>query len=287
MLHPPSPSHPPSSCSSLHPYHPPLTPIFISILMLQPPAPSPSTIPCSVLLPGTHTPSSPVLSPTRDHTAVKLGASQQQTLPHSGHQSHSMPQFPHPQCQSPHLTGLSPALSFGSHQGMQPAHRRNNNPIPKAFSALLRSVNCPLFEDGQWQASSRPRASTHHNTKSHDTTAFPKYRASITRRKSLGLLPLIGPTFPGAASQQPPSAKNHESDLQEGEKKRGKKKDKISLKSLISWELVSTEPSGPRRATTRLGVCSHQHGTKGYQLATSMWLRHHDAIPIAWWDKQP
>lgn len=224
-LHPRAPpSIPiPSSCSSLHPYHPPPTPIFISILTLQPPAPSPSTIPCSVLLPGTHTPSSPVLSATRDHTAVKLGASQQQTLPHSGHQSHSMPQFPHPQGQSPHLTGLSPALSFGSHQGMQPAHRRNNNPIPKAFSALLWSANCPLFEDGQWKASSRPRASTHHNTKSHDTTASPKYLASITRRKSLGLLPLIGPTFPGAASQQPPSAKNHESDLQEGEKKEEKK----------------------------------------------------------------
>lgn len=71
-----------------------------------------------------------------------------------------------------------------------------------------------------------------------------------------------------------------------GRKKR-KKKDKISLKSLLSWELVSTEPSGPHRATTRLGSCSHQYGTKGYQLATSMWLRHHDAIPIAWWDKQP
>lgn len=224
VLHPPSPSHPhaPAFILIIHPQ----PPIFISILTLQPPAPSPSTILCSVLLPGTHTPSSPVLSPTRDHTAVKLGASQQQTLPHSGHQSHSMPQFPHPQGQSPHLTGLSPALSFGSHQGMQPAHRRNNNPIPKAFSALLWSANCPLFEDGQWKASSRPRASTHHNTKSHDTTASPKYLASITRRKSLGLLPLIGPTFPGAASQQPPSAKNHESDLQEGEKKRGKKRTK-------------------------------------------------------------
>lgn len=214
-FHPPSPSpsHPPSPCyiltlqpSSLSstPTLPSSSPLSCSNLQPHPPSSIPISIPFHhPLLCAAHTPSSPVLSPTRDHDAAKQRTSHSQTLPHSGHQSCSMPQFPYPQRQPPHLSIVAPALPSGSHQGVQSAHSRNNNPIPKELSALLRAANCPLFEDDQWKASSRPRTSTHHSTKSHNTAAFPKYLASITRRKSFGFLPLIGPTFPGAASQQP------------------------------------------------------------------------------------
>lgn len=83
--------------------------------------------------------------------------------------------------------------------------------------------------------------------------ASSKHPARITRRQSPGLLPLIGPTFSGAAFHQPPSAKNHESDLREG--RGGGGEGKICFKSITGLGLVSaaSRPRAGRDAARRKG----------------------------------
>lgn len=117
---------------------------------------------------------------------------------------------------------------------------QNHNPVPEASRALSQAAPCPCRGDG-WQRGFFLR----HKKCQKITARQPassKHLARITRRKSPGLLLLIGLTFSGAAFHQPPSAKKHESDLQEGEKK---KKGKIGFNSVAGLGLVSAA-SQPR-----------------------------------------
>lgn len=126
---------------------------------------------------------------------------------------------------------------------------RNRNPVSEVFTAPSQAPPCPCRGDG-WERGFFFRHTKKHQNITAKQPASSKHLARITRRKSPGLLPLIGPTFSGAAFHQPLSAKNHESDLQEGEKK-----GKIGFKSVAGLGLVSaaSQPRAGRDPAHRKG----------------------------------